>query len=453
MKKKRKLKKWVVVVIFIIIIALLGFIISLFLKDKKSSDNIVINSNSNTSNEVIEKKINYVEELLKVENKDYSEKFLKYIETEYGNEKLEKIYSSIQSNGYNRSIWHDITGNSYLVLKDMYENKYDNNSQVTVINGNKDNVSISFAGDISLADNWEIMPYYKSRGKKIYGVLSEDAVKYMNDTDLMIINNEFCFSNRGEKLANKKYTFRANPKNVSIYNEIGVDMVTLANNHVYDYGKNAFLDTLDTLKKAKMPYIGAGKDSEEAMKAYYFIINGYKISFLNASRAEKFILTPEATKTSPGVFRAYDPKPLASRIKEEKKKSDYVVALLHWGREDSHELEDVILKDGKLYVDSGADLVVGSHAHVLEGMEYYKGKLIAYNLGDFLFSHVSDYTGILTLNLSNKGDMTYKFIPAYQKNFKTTLLSGNDASKLYNMMTKWSVNVKIDSKGNVILNK
>ena len=123
---------------------------------------------------------------------------------------------------------------------------------------------------------------------------------------------------------------------------------------------------------------------------------------------------------------------------------------MHWGREDSHVLEDVIKKDGKEYIDMGADLIVGSHAHVLQGMEIYKDKLIAYNLGDFLFSHVTDYTGILTLNLSNDGDMTYKFIPAYEKNFSTKLISGSEANKVYNLMTNWSINVKIDNEGNVI---
>ena len=446
-KKKVRLRKWVYIAFIIIIIIVILLITKLIYHPSNENKN---SNSSITSNEVVEEKIDYITELLKYNNSDYDKEFLEFIKSKYNDLALEKLYSYVKDNKYNKTIWHEVTGNSYIVLSDLYKNKYTGNNQVTIIDGNKNNVSISFAGDISLADNWEIMPYYKSRGKKIYGVLGKDVVKYMNDTDLMIINNEFCFSNRGTPLANKKYTFRANPKNVSIYKEIGVDMVTLANNHVYDYGKDAFLDTLDTLNKAKMPYIGAGKNSNEAMKAYYFVINGYKISFLNASRAEKYILTPEATKNNPGVFRAYDPKPLANRIKEEKKKSDYVVALLHWGREDSHELEDVIKKDGKLYVDSGADLVVGSHAHVLEGMEYYKGKLIAYNLGDFLFSHVTDYTGILTLNLNNNGSMTYKFIPAYENNFKTTFLSGNDASKLYNMMTKWSINVKIDNKGNVI---
>ena len=449
MKKKRKLKKWVYYLIILLVLIPILFIVKeiSFKSNKKVDENKDNSEVKEDSREITYTDI--IKDILKYENNDYDEKFLNYIYESYGIDSLNKLLDILKDNKYDRNIWHDITNNSYIVLKDKYNKVYDNNDSVTVVDGNKENVSISFAGDISLADNWEIMPYYKSRGKKIYGVLSEDIVKYMNDTDLMIINNEFSFSDRGTPLANKKYTFRGTPSNVSIYNEIGVDMVTLANNHVYDYGENAFLDTLDTLKDAKMPYIGAGRNSDEAMKAYYFVINGYKISFLNASRAEKFILTPEATKKSPGVFRAYNPNPLAQRIKEEKEKSDYVVALLHWGREDSHELEDVILKDGKLYVDSGADLVVGTHAHVLEGMEYYKDKLIAYNLGDFLFSHVSDYTGILTLNLSNNGDMSYKFIPAYQENFKTFYLTGSDADKLYDLMTKWSVNVKIDNNGNV----
>ena len=141
---------------------------------------------------------------------------------------------------------------------------------------------------------------------------------------------------------------------------------------------------------------------------------------------------------------------MGQKIKEEKQNSDYVVVLMHWGREDSHVLEDVIKKDGKDYIDMGADLIVGSHAHVLQGMEIYKDKLIAYNLGDFLFSHVTDYTGILTLNLSNEGDMTYKFIPAYEKNYTTKLISGSEATKVYNLMTNWSINVKIDNNGNVV---
>lgn len=439
----RKIKKWgyALIILFIVL-----FIFCFRMCSNNNQNNNTTNIESN-KNEVSYNDI--IDDILSYDNSDFDKGLLNYVYDNYGIDSLKTLLNVLRDNKYDRSVWHSIIGDSYIVLKDKYNNSYDDNNQVTVIEGKKDTISISFAGDISLADNWEIMPYYKSRGKKIYGVLSEDIVDYMNNTNLMIINNEFCFSDRGTPMANKTYTFRGTPSNVSIYNEIGVDMVTLANNHVYDFGQYAFLDTLDTLNKADMPYIGAGRNIEEAKKAYYFVINGYKIAFLNASRAEKYILTPEATESTPGVFRAYDPNPLAERIKEEKENSDYVVALLHWGREDSHELEDVILKDAKLYVDSGADLVVGTHAHVLEGMEYYKDKLIAYNLGDFLFSHVSDYTGILTLNLSYDGDMSYKFIPAYQENFKTSLISGESADELYKLMTDWSINVKIDNNGSI----
>ena len=310
---KRRLKKWVYFLIIGIVLLIVGSIIFI----NHGSNNKTVND-SNTEKLVPKEPVittkDIINNIMKYPSNDYDQEFLAYIGKNYGDDTLNKLLDSIKNSNYNKNTWHLLTGNSYIVLKDMYQNKYVNNSQVKVIEGNKENVTISFAGDISLADNWEIMPYYKSRGKKIYGVLSEETVNYMKSTDLMIINNEFCFSNRGTPLASKKYTFRANPKNVSIYDEIGVDMVTLANNHVYDYGKDAFLDTLDTLKNYGMPYIGAGRNISEASRAYYFVINGYKVAFLNASRAEKYILTPGADANAPGVFRAYDPNPLAKRI-------------------------------------------------------------------------------------------------------------------------------------------
>ena len=160
---------------------------------------------------------------------------------------------------------------------------YENRSDLKYIEGNKESVSIGFAGDVSLADNWFIMPKYISRNKGVYGILSEDMVNYMTNLDFMNVNSEFAFSNRGSKMSGKQYTFRANPSSVSIYNEMGVDMVALANNHVYDYGQDAFYDTLDTLKTNTLPYVGAGVNKEEAERAYYLVINGYKISFLNAT--------------------------------------------------------------------------------------------------------------------------------------------------------------------------
>lgn len=438
-RKKSKIRYDRIAILIILLILLIGGVIYLFPK----------NDEKVTKRKEEEKK-NYIELILKYDNSDIDEKFLNWVTDNYGNEILAPLYNSLEKNTYDKSVWHELTGNSYFVLQDLYQDKYKNNPFVTVIDGKKDSVTISFAGDISLADNWEIMPYYKSRNKGVYGILSEDIVKYMNDTDLMIVNSEFSFSNRGTPTPNKTYTFRANPENVNIYKEMGVDLVTLANNHVYDYGEDAFLDTLSTLDNAKLPRIGAGKDIDEAKKPYYFVINGYKIAFVNASRAEKYRLTPGATSTSSGIFLAYDPNPFASEIKKAKEDSDYVIALIHWGIEDSHELQDVQKETGKLYIASGADMVVGTHAHALQGVEFYDNKLIAYNLGDFIFSHGKQDTGILTWILNFDGTSKYQFLPAVQDDFKTSIIYDKEALDLYQRMTEWSINGKFLNDGNIV---
>ena len=247
----------------------------------------------------------------------------------------------------------------------------------------------------------------------------------------------------------KAYTFRASPKRIPIYEEMGVDLLTLANNHVYDFGKTAFNDMIDSLNEYNIPYIGAGKNIDEAKKPYYFIINGYKISFVNATRAEKLILTPEATNTTSGVFRCYDPTAFINLIKEEKEKSDYVIALIHWGREDSHYLEQVQIDTSKQYIDAGADAIIGSHAHVLQGIEFYKNKPIIYNLGDFIFNSESKETGIFQIKLLNNGNMDYKFIPAYQSNEYTKILYDDKKQQVINNMNLWSINAIIDNDGNI----
>ena len=165
------------------------------------------------------------------------------------------------NNSYTNKIWHDIFGKTYRVLLDEYNGIYDNNDKVKIIN-NKDKTVISFVGDISLADNFDIMPYYDSRGKGVYGILDDNVVNIMKSSDIMVANNEFTISNRGTKL-NKLYNFRAGPERLKIYDEMGVDIVSIANNHAYDYGEDAFLDTIKYLDKYGISYVGGGSNIEE----------------------------------------------------------------------------------------------------------------------------------------------------------------------------------------------
>lgn len=372
--------------------------------------------------------------------------FLKYINNNYGSKVLDDILEVYSNNNYSDNMWHDITGKSFKVLFDEYNNVYENNNKVKVLD-NKNETIISFVGDVSLADNFDIMPYYDSRGKGVYGILDSSIVDIMKSSDIMVANNEFTVSNRGSKL-NKLYNFRAKPERLNIYKEMGVDLVSIANNHAYDYGEDAFLDTMKYLDEYGINYVGGGANIKEASDAFYYIANGYKISFLSSSRAEKNIVTPGATDTSSGIFRCYDNKLLLERIREEKEKSDFVVLLIHWGKEDSHDLEDVQTTTGKEYIDSGADLVIGSHAHVLQGMEIYNDKLIAYNLGDFIFNRETKDTGILSITINNDGNMKYKFVPCSQSNYKTSLLEGNNKINVINKMRDYSINTKFDDNGN-----
>ena len=433
--KKKKLKLWVKI---LCVVLLIGIIVLLIPKNNKEEK-----KEEKPKEEII--KIDYVKEIKNKLN-DIDEDFLIWIDNNYVNS-LEKMYNILESTEYNEELWHDITGYSYIVLNDLYNNKYESMKNVKIID-TEDVATLSFVGDISLADNWYIMPKYDERGG-IKGILSEKVLKIMTESDLMVANSEFTVSNRGTKMSGKQYTFRAKPERLKIYDEMGVDLVTLANNHVYDFGKDAFLDMLDHFDQYNIPHIGAGHNLNEAKEAYFFIVNGYKIAFINGTRAEKYILTPGATETTEGVFRCYDPTNMINEIKKLKQESDFVITIMHFGKEGSHELEKEQVDSAKKYIDAGSDVVIGHHAHVLQGIEFYKNKPIIYNLGDFIFNGNTEDTAIFQIKLSNNKQMEYYIYPAQQKNMFTDLLEGKEKEKLIKDIISWSINATIDNDGKI----
>ena len=207
---------------------------------------------------------------------------------------------------------------------------------------------------------------------------------------------------------------------------------------------------LDAFDEYKIPRIGAGRNIEEASKPYYFIVNGYKIAFLNATRAEKNIMTPGATETEEGVFRCYDTTNMINKIKEIREDSDYVIAIIHYGKENSHELEKEQVESSKMYIDAGADVVVGHHAHTLQGIEYYNGKPIVYNLGNFIFNPETIDTAIFQIMLNDDGSMEYYIVPALQKDVYTDILMGNEKQRVIDDLNSWSINTYIDSEGKIL---
>lgn len=375
-----------------------------------------------------------------IEDNDIDINFYKWINKNFKVSK--KLIKILKDKDYTKDIWKQVSGYSFNALKFLYE------TNTTDIN-NKNDITISFIGDVSLADNWYIMPKYDEREKGVNGILSNEVLDILKNSSYSIANNEFTISDRGNPLSGKAFTFRGSKTRLPIYNEMGIDLVTLANNHVYDFGSDAFNDMLDALDEYNIPHIGAGHNISEASKAYSIVLNGRKISFLNATRAEKNIMTPGATETDEGVFRCYDSSLLEQRIKEVKQTSDYVIVLVHYGKESFHDLEDEQVASSKRYIDAGADTIIGTHAHVLQGVEYYNGKLIAYNLGDFIFNEKTTDTGIITLTIDSNDNLSYVFTPCLESEMYTKVLIGEEKQRIINDMNSWSINACINSQGNI----
>ncbi|MBR1854959.1 MAG: CapA family protein [Lachnospiraceae bacterium] len=265
-------------------------------------------------------------------------------------------------------------------------------------------ITLAFAGDINFDDHWCNMVYYHSHAEALSDVIDEDYLECMRDADLFWINNEFTYSDRGAPLEGKMYTFRAAPENVGLLAEMGADIVGLANNHVYDYGEDALLDTMETLQNAGILYVGAGHDLAEAMSPVYFDLDGFTVAYVAASRAEKFKMTPQATETKAGILRCYDNTLFLEEIEEAAAHADYVIALPHWGTEYSTVLEEAQTQGAKAYIDAGADAVIGAHSHCLQGLELYEDKPVIYSLGNFWFNEKTLDTMMVVLHVTYETD-------------------------------------------------
>lgn len=258
---------------------------------------------------------------------------------------------------------------------------------------------LGFVGDMNLDENWATTLYLNEQENGIYDCIDPALIEEVNGLDIFMVNNEFTYSDRGTPMENKYYTFRAKPERVEVLNTLGTDIVLLANNHIFDYGAEAFADTLSTLETAGIAYVGAGNDLEEACEPVYFEYDGVRIAYVAASKAEKYKLTPQAGENTPGILRCYDETLFLEVIGEAAAEADYVVASVHFGTE-YEEMADASQRElAYAMIDAGADAVIGSHAHVLQGMEFYEGKPIIYNLGNFWFNDKDLYSCVVELTV------------------------------------------------------
>lgn len=301
-----------------------------------------------------------------------------------------------------------------------------------------------FTGDVMLQNCKGV---YANKG--INGVITKYIQQEMVNADMTVINNEFPFSTRGTQAPDKQFTFRVDPTYVSALLDMGVDVASLANNHALDYGQEALLDTFTTLDDAGIPYVGAGETKERAEEAIFVEAGGRTVGVLSASRVIP-VAEWNIANRQPGLFCTYDSTRLVQRIKEIESQCDYVVVFVHWGLERKAYPEEYQRNLAKQYIDAGADLVVGNHAHVPQGIEYYNGVPIVYCLGNFIFNPNMTDTYALKAVWDVEGKTSLQVIPIDTRNYLTGELTGDEAQAFYDYLESISFGVEIDENGKVL---
>lgn len=307
-----------------------------------------------------------------------------------------------------------------------------------------ENFTLLFTGDVLFSQY--VLDNESVAG--VDGILSEDLQQEMQQADVTMINEEFPFSTRGTQVKDKQFTFRVDPLKIEVFKTLGIDIVTLANNHCLDFGAEALTDSFTTLDGAGIKYVGAGDSLERAKQLETIEVNGSTVGFLSASRVIPDV-SWNVENQVPGVFCTYDSTLLVNEIKESKKKCDYVVVYVHWGIERKNTPEEYQRQLAKEYIDAGADIVIGSHPHVLQGIEYYNGKPIIYSLGNFIFGRSIEKTAALKVNVNANQESQLQIIPCSAADAYTVKLENQSALDLYDYLEEISFNVTVDETGQI----
>lgn len=385
------------------------------------------------------------------------ESFLIWFYSEYGEDAIHEIVSYVEKGQKDPQKWYDVTHKSIHVLWAEYckASGYQLELGSNIIwkeTADPSQTVLDFTGDINFSEGWSTMLHMDAQINGIYECFSKPLLDEMNGADIMMLNNEFTYSTRGVPQEGKAYVFRADPSRVQLLQVLGADIVGLANNHICDYGDEALCDTLDTLKGADIPYVGAGRNKKEATTPVFFIANGRKIAIVAATQVERtYNYTKEATDTTPGVLKCLDPELFCETIRKAKEQADYVIAFTHWGTEGTNNYEQDQEALAQAFVDAGADAIIGGHTHCLQGIQFVKDVPVIYSLGNFWFNGNMLDTGMAQLVIHEDGSLNMRFLPCQQAGTNVSLVTEPEKKQeILNFMQSISAeNVAIDPEGNV----
>ena len=267
-------------------------------------------------------------------------------------------------------------------------------------------ITLAFAGDVHFAG-------------RIARLLKDPATTFgpiisvLKAADFTAVNLETPVTSRGQPQP-KTYHFATTPGAFTALRDAGVDLVTMANNHILDYGQTGLADTLAAAKAAHFPYVGAGVNAAAAWAPYVTTINGTKIAIVGVSQVAELASSWVATAHRPGEANAINLGQTLAAVRAAKRLARIVVVFMHWGTEGMACPDQNQLSLAPKLAAAGASIIIGAHAHMLQGSGWLGHTFVAYGMGNFLWweHSYSTATGVLKLTLHRHAPLTARFIPA-----------------------------------------
>lgn len=243
--------------------------------------------------------------------------------------------------------------------------------------GTPESANLLFVGDVMLSR--EVGRITKQKGDPDFPFALSFST--LRKSDITFGNLENPISERGANQGSE-YSFRAATSSAAALSQAGFKVMSVANNHIWDYGSPALLDTVKLLRQNGVEPVGAGRNAKEANRPVWVTARGNRIAFLAFTNLYPKSLW--AATSTPGVS-SFDLTKIAETIREVRKSAEVVVVSMHFGTEYETNSNKVQQEIAHQLIDAGADLVVGHHPHVVEELEQYKQGWIIYSLGNFVF--------------------------------------------------------------------
>ena len=272
--------------------------------------------------------------------------------------------------------------------------------------GGNGDITLAFAGDV----------HFTGRTAKL---LSDPATAFgpissvLRSADYTVLNLETAITSRGVPQP-KIYHFRTTPVAFTALRDAGVDLVTMANNHALDYGPVGLSDTLAAIRQTGFPVVGIGSDAAAAWAPYVVTVRGVRIAFVGVSQVAELASSWVATPARAGEANTIDlPRTLAA-VRAARKRASVVVVLMHWGTEGMACPDPDQLALAPKLAAAGATIIVGSHAHMLQGSGWLGHTFVAYGMANFLWweTSYSTATGVLLVTLHDGVVSGARLIPA-----------------------------------------